>query len=65
MKNKLFSLLLILVLALSLCACGQPQVIEKEVEVEVEKIVEVIPEKYQGLIDALEDGRADLRAGSL
>ncbi len=44
--------LLILSLCLGLCACGEPQVIEKEVE--VEKIVEVVPEKYQGLIDALE-----------
>ena len=50
--KKAVILLLILSLCLSLCACGEPQVIEKEVE--VEKIVEVIPEKYQDLINALE-----------
>ena len=49
MKRAVLAIL-ILSLCLGLCACGQPQVIEKEVE----KIVEVVPEKYQDLFNALE-----------
>ena len=45
MKKAVLALL-ILSLCLGLCACGEPSIVE------VEK--EVIPEKYQGLIDALE-----------
>ncbi len=48
--KKVIALILVLASVFALCACGEPQVIEKEVE----KVVEVVPEKYQELFNALE-----------
>lgn len=48
--KKAVIVLLILSLCVGLCACGEPQVIEKEVE----KIVEVIPDKYEQFKDVVE-----------